>query len=178
MELLLNTVKWGLVTGAAALLLTVIKPLLDKRYSPRWRYGVWLVMALLLLLAPIQPLLLPRQEVIEPPVQIRVPRLELAVSREEGVSLQRPTEDNTAARTGVRPVQDADAPASRRTFDMNRVLPAMWVLGAAAFALYHLLGTWTFQHRMLRWSRPPDEDTVQLYASVQRDMGLDRKSVV
>ena len=106
MELLLNTVKWGLVTGAAALLLTVIKPLLDKRYSPRWRYGVWLVMALLLLLAPIQPLLLPRQEVIEPPVQIRVPRLELAVSREEGVSLQRPTEDNTAARTGVRPVQD------------------------------------------------------------------------
>ena len=172
MELLLNTIKWGLVTGAAALLLTVIKPLLDKWYSPRWRYGVWLVMALLLLLAPIQPLLLPRQEVIEPPVQISVPRLELAVSREEGVSLQRPAEDNAAARTGVLPVQDADAPASRRTFDMNRILPAMWALGAAAFALYHLLGTWAFQHRMLRWSRLPDEATVQLYTSVQRDMGL------
>ena len=54
MELLLDTVKWSAVVGAAALVLTALKPALDRRYSARWRYWVWLVMAALLLLAPVQ----------------------------------------------------------------------------------------------------------------------------
>ena len=45
MDLLLDTVKWSAVVGAAALVLTALKPALDRRYSARWRYWVWLVMA-------------------------------------------------------------------------------------------------------------------------------------
>ena len=167
MELLLNTVKWGLAAGAAALALTALKPLLDRRYSPRWRYGVWLVMALLLLLAPMQPQLFPQQEAIEPPVRIEVPRMELSISREEGVRLQRETE---AAPRPTAPRPGTAAP--RRTLELDRVLPALWGLGAALFALYHLLGTWAFQHRLLRWSRTPDGEIAQIYGKVQRELGL------
>ena len=45
MELLLDILKWSAIVGAAALALTLLKPLLDRRYSAKWRYGVWLVMA-------------------------------------------------------------------------------------------------------------------------------------
>ena len=54
MEQMLDALKWSVVIGGAAALLTLLKPLLDRRYSPRWRYGVWLVMAALLLLAPVR----------------------------------------------------------------------------------------------------------------------------
>ena len=52
MEQMLDALKWSVVIGGAAALLTLLKPLLDRRYSPRWRYGVWLVMAALLLPPP------------------------------------------------------------------------------------------------------------------------------
>ena len=91
MEQMLDALKWSVVIGGAAALLTLLKPLLDRRYSPRWRYGVWLVMAALLLLAPVRwERLAPRLPAAEPPVVIQVPRVELSVSREAGVSLQRP----------------------------------------------------------------------------------------
>ena len=91
MEILLDTLKWSAVVGAAALLMTALKPLLDRRYSPKWRYGAWLVLAVLLLAAPVQwERLLPRTEIAPPPVVIEVPQAEVSLSREEGVRLQRP----------------------------------------------------------------------------------------
>ena len=54
MEGLLNLLKWSVIVGAAALLLTLLKPLLDRRYSAKWRWGAWLVMAVFLLLAPVR----------------------------------------------------------------------------------------------------------------------------
>ena len=54
MELMLSLLKWSVIVGAAALLLTLFKPLLDRRYSAKWRWGAWLVMAVFLLLAPVR----------------------------------------------------------------------------------------------------------------------------
>lgn len=54
MEMLMNTLKWSMIAGAAALLLTCLRPLLDERYSPGWRYWTWLALAALMLLAPVR----------------------------------------------------------------------------------------------------------------------------
>ena len=48
MEILLDVVTWSAAVGAAALALTLLKPVLDRRYSARWRYWVWLVLSALL----------------------------------------------------------------------------------------------------------------------------------
>lgn len=37
MEMMLSLLKWSVIVGAAALLLTLFKPLLDRRYSAKWR---------------------------------------------------------------------------------------------------------------------------------------------
>lgn len=55
MELLLRVLKWSLIAGALTALITALKPLLDRRLTPRWRYWLWLVLAAALLLAPVSP---------------------------------------------------------------------------------------------------------------------------
>ena len=172
MEQMLDALKWSVVIGGAAALLTLLKPLLDRRYSPRWRYGVWLVMAALLLLAPVRwERLAPRLPAAEPPVVIQVPRMELSVSREAGVSLQRP---EPAAGTSADPGGAAPEPAAGRTLKLDALLPLAWLAGGAAFALYRLLGTAVFLRRARRWSRGAGEETCRLYGQICREMGVRR----
>ena len=172
MEQMLDALKWSVVIGGAAALLTLLKPLLDRRYSPRWRYGVWLVMAALLLLAPVRwERLAPRLPAAEPPVVIQVPRMELSVSREAGVSLQRP---EPAAGTSADPGGAAPEPAAGRTLKLDALLPLAWLAGGAAFALYRLLGTAVFLRRARRWSRGAGEETCRLYGQICREMGIRR----
>ena len=90
MELMLSLLKWSVIVGAAALLLTLFKPLLDRRYSAKWRWGAWLVMAVFLLLAPVRWESFAPRTADGPPVVIEVPKVEVSVSRQEGISFQRP----------------------------------------------------------------------------------------
>ena len=76
MAYLLQAVKWGLVIGAAALALALLRPRLDRRYRARWRYWLWMVLAALLLLAPLPwSSLLPEaaEEAMAPAVVLEVP---------------------------------------------------------------------------------------------------------
>lgn len=171
MEGLLNLLKWSVIVGAAALLLTLLKPLLDRRYSAKWRWGAWLVMAVFLLLAPIQWESLAPRAAAAPPVVIEVPKVEVSVSRQEGISFQRP--DGPAALPDVKP--DGARPQVRnRTFPLEELLFTLWIAGAALFLLYHGLGTWYFVRRARRWSRGAGEETLRVYGDVCREMGLKR----
>ena len=167
MEILLDVVTWSAAVGAAALALTLLKPVLDRRYSARWRYWVWLVLSALLLLAPVQwEKLLPAAEA-RPPVIIAVPSMELHVSRDEGVRLQRP-----AAAPSARP---AAAPAQPgRTLPLDTLLPALWLAGAAVYVLRRLAGTLLLLRRAGRWGRAAGEETARLYQETCREMGLKR----
>lgn len=163
MEMLLDTLKWSCAVGMAALILTCLKPLLDRRYSPKWRYSVWLVLSILLLLAPVQwETLLPQTERPSFGVRIEVPQMEVTVSREEGLRLQSPLGGATVPAGS----QGAVVPRMR----LDKALPALWLLGAAGFALYHLLGTLFLQYRTRRWSRNPGTGTLETYQIVCREM--------
>ena len=89
MELLLRMVKWSVLAGGATLLLLLLKEPLDKRYSAKWRYWLWLVLAAVLLLAPVPwGALLPEgaASAVETPVTIQVPQTTIVVGQ-GGVSL-------------------------------------------------------------------------------------------
>ncbi|MBD5160842.1 MAG: M56 family metallopeptidase [Oscillibacter sp.] len=168
MELLLDTLKWSVIVGAAALALTLLKPLLDKRYSAKWRYGVWLAMAAFLLLAPIRWEALAPEEAVTPPVVIEVPEMEVSVSRQEGLSLRRP-----AAAAASRPGGTAvPAAKSAAVFPLEKVLAGMWLTGMGLFFVYHLFGTWYFNRRARRWSRQAGDGTLRTYEAVWREMPL------
>ena len=168
MEFLLGMLKWSAVVGAAALILTLLKPLLDRRYSAKWRYGAWLAMAAFLLLAPARwESLLPRAQA-EPPVVIEVPRVEVSFSPQEGVSFQRPaTSPALPSRPG-----GAEAPARAKAFPLEKLLLAVWLDGMALFFGWYLVGTWRLIRRAKRWSLPPEASTAAFYESLWREMGL------
>lgn len=169
MEMLLDTLKWSAAVGCAALALTILKPALDRRYSVRWRYWVWLALALLLLLAPVRwEKLAPRTSSLspaDPPVVIQVPRMELTISRGEGLALRRPS---------AAPADGAPRPAAVHRAALEQLLPRLWLAGAAACALCRLLGTALFLRRARRWSRRPGAETERIYGGVCREMGVRR----
>ena len=89
MELLLNTLKWSAVVGAAALVLWLLKPRMDRRYSPKWRYWAWLGLAAALLLAPVPwGKLLPEETAIAAPVVVEVPYYQVTVGDMTGLRAQ------------------------------------------------------------------------------------------
>lgn len=178
MELMLSLLKWSVIVGAAALLLTLFKPLLDRRYSAKWRWGAWLVMAVFLLLAPVRWESFAPRTADGPPVVIEVPKVEVSVSRQEGISFQRP--QGTVPPPSVPAVRPAGTgPQIRnRTFPLEELLMTLWIAGAALFLLYHGLGTWFFTRKARRWSRSAGEETLRVYEEVCREMGVRRPPVL
>ena len=179
MEMMLSLLKWSVIVGAAALLLTLFKPLLDRRYSAKWRWGAWLVMAVFLLLAPVRWESFTSRTTAAPPVVIEVPRVEVSVSRQEGISFQRPQgtvlpPDGIAAKPGGA----AGAQVRNRTFPLEELLLTLWTTGAALFMVYHGLGTWFFARKARRWSRSAGEETLRVYGEVCREMGVRRPPVL
>ena len=170
MEQFWDILKWSAITGALALLLTLLKPLLDKRYSAKWRYAAWLAMAALLLLAPLPWEIVVPQAPVPPPVVIEVPKVEVSVSRQDGLSFQRPAPARTTARPSA-PASQRSA-AQTKSFPLEKALAALWLAGTAAFLLYHGLGTLLFLRRGRRWSRRPEDEALRVYEAVKADMGL------
>lgn len=189
MEILLDTLKWSLMVGAAALALTVLKPALDQRYRPQWRYWTWLVLGCLLLLAPIQwERLIPAAESTPPLVVIDVPYRQVTVGDMTGVRAQayRDGEDPEQVLPPNRGEISLFSSSSREeletayrtvgvTIRLETILTALWLAGAALFLLYHLVGTAWFGRRARRWSQAAGERTEAACGEVCREMGLERR---
>lgn len=163
MEILLDTLKWSGAVGAAALFLTLLRPVLDRRYSAQWRYGVWLAMAVLLLLAPMQWDAVLSHLPGERPVVLEAPEMEISVSPQTGLTVQ-PSFAGSADLAGYH----------SHVFPLAEALMILWLSGAALFLLYHLAGTWRLVRRARRWSLPAGEETTGVYEAVCREMGLKR----
>lgn len=169
MELFLSALKWSAVVGGAALVLTLARGRLERRYSAKWRYWAWLVLAALLLTAPLFTLLPERVEPIRPPVVIQLPAPErTAPPAEEQITVQAPTEPREQAPTQT--VESAAKPAA--TVSVEELVPILWTVGGVAFALYHLVGTAWFSRRACRWSRPAGEETQETYAALAAELGI------
>ncbi|MDE7242854.1 MAG: M56 family metallopeptidase, partial [Oscillospiraceae bacterium] len=155
MEIFLDVFKWSIIAGAAVLLLTLLKPVLSKRYSARWRYWVWLALAILSL-----PVRWEMSEPLRTPVEIQVPDVEIRIPG-----------------SSISTVPESDGPSVQldgtgRTWRVQDHLPYIWPAGISLFALYHLSGNLFFRHKVRRWRRTPGGETAKIYGAVCQDMGV------
>ncbi len=186
MEFLLNTVKWSAIAGAAALVMWLLKPRMDRRYSPKWRYWAWLGLALALLLAPVPwGALLPEEAAVTAPVVVEVPYYQVTVGDMTGVRTQSyrdgdnvqealPPNRGEVSLFGSSSQEELET-AYRTTgvvIKAETVLTAVWLAGAACFLAYHALGSWLFLRRQRRWSLPPEDSLRELYGALADEMGL------
>lgn len=168
MNVLLNVLKWSAAVGAVTLAVLALKPLLDRRFSPRWRYWLWLVLAAALLLAPVRwEALIPALP--EPAVTVEAPEVYLPVERPIPVPAEGDKTFSDAAPSG--PVtRPGDGP--ERTVELSAVLAALWLTGAGAFALWHAMGTALLLRRVRRWSVPVKAEVREAYGALCRELGV------
>ncbi len=188
MTVFLSVLKWSAIVGAATLVLAALKPALDRRYSPRWRYVLWLALALALVLSPVRwGKLLPAPA--EPLVTVEVPQVEVAVGGESGLTFRqpearqpvepasstpaRPNQSGSQTRDPVQSAAPAETAKPEKILSLGTLVTAVWIVGAVAFALWHLAGTVWFSRRVRRWSKPANQNTIMIYNQVRRDMGLE-----
>ena len=185
MELFLCVLKWGLVVGAAALILRLLRPVLDRRYRARWRTWTWLILACALILGPgAERLLAARPIFSTPPVVIQVPQMDVQwqADRDAGVRLRVLPSGAPQSAPASPAAGPGDAavprPASAKTLPIETLFPAVWLAGAALFLLWRLLGTLLFCRRARRWSRQPGEQTRQFYRSACDDLHIQRPPIL
>lgn len=153
---LTDLLEISLGCGAVIALLLVLTPALSRRFSPRWRYWAWLILALRLA-APFN-LSLPQA-----PVRLSVPA-------QTGASLPQtipaaPPDSQVEQSFEPGPFWDTQEVVVSRegevvtrqtwqTIHWDQLLLAVWLIGAAANAGAAWLGYILFLRRARRWSSP------------------------
>ena len=173
-----------LTMGAAIVLLLVLGPLLARRYATRWRYWVWLLVALRLLLpfslslpqAPVRLETPPDRVLYTAPPAEHEPLTSTDPAPDSGSTL-------TPAVPSAAPVQDQEAaavsPASPallpRIVTLEQVLFWVWAAGALLFLAWYLAGGLRFARWLRRWGEPVrDAPLTELWEGLCGDMNLSR----
>ncbi len=158
--LFLNLLRTSLIVGALTLILTLLSPFWDRRFSARWKKRLWYLLSLVLLAgiffsipggrAPIV-VALPEQTIQVVHRQSGIPRVQAATP--ETVAPHAPGHPGG----GEAPLMDAPtspAPAAQTSVPLLHVLKVVWLLGAAGMLTHQLIKERHFQHRLRRWAKP------------------------
>ena len=139
-------------TGLVAALLAAFSPLADRRFSPQWRYGAWLVLAL--------RLLIPWSPVFSRTIVVELPELALEGGGNTGGLVPSGSGD-TAAYTA----------SQAGSVTLVRLAALVWLAGCVLFLLWHGLGYWLSERQLRRNSRPVEERIGRLLAQVCQETG-------
>jgi len=135
---------------------TVILPLLlltaffQSIYSARWRYFLWLILALRLII-PF------RIELPEAPVNVPVPPDRPVVFRQERIPSV--YDDNSYIESNSSFVESE---VSSLLFTLQDLLLMAWALGAGTLFLYHIVGYFRFKGRINPYCRPADKTSLNV----------------
>ena len=156
-EALRTTIEISLGVSAVILLLLVTKPLLDKRYAAKWRYWVWLILALRL----IFPFRLP---LMQTPLSLPVPEQEIVYQVDENQIPEIPMPTVPRENDGQTVSQSATAPqiendeiqteksqkAGVRTISIAALAAAVWCGGVVLFLIWNIAVYLSFRGQIRR----------------------------
>lgn len=184
-----NTVENSLVTSAAIIAVLLIGALLKKRYNLKWRYLIWLVIAIRLLI-PFNPDLAQAPLSLAPLTQT----LTWALGQIEGYQQNSPAPAASAespAAGGVSSTVAAQKPAGAGIAanqgtaagsgvgEQGTVFPAIWLGGMLAFLAYHLFRYGYFMRSVKRWGNPiTNERIITIFQVQQNELGIKHKIAV
>lgn len=137
----------SLSSSVIILVLLVIFPILNRRYSAKWRYLLWLIIAIRLLVPY-------RVELNNAPINIPVTQ-KVVVTRNEGSAFQIMSPQQ-AEQGGIMNPDPADyAPIA----NVDDIISQIWILGILVFASYHIICYVTFRKRIQPYLLSVDKNT-------------------
>lgn len=158
---LVTLLEVSVTTGAVILMFSLFSRLLNRRYQAKWKYWVWLVLGI--------RLLIPYQfSLVRPPVSVTVPNRPLAPSAAS------PLGATGMQATGVPPPLEAVQAQGEVTF--LQILMLLWLAGFLLFLVFHLAGNALFQKNARRWSkRVMDPELLRQFEGTCAQLRLRRK---
>ena len=134
-------------TSVVILVVRLLSARINRTFVARWKYWLWLVLAVRLLI-PWNP------DFSAAPARVEVNIPEVSIS----APAQPPQEipPTSPAAPGVSPGLSETAAAPMTTIDL---LWSLWILGMVLFGLWHLLSYLHFQRNVFRWSRPVEKES-------------------
>ena len=183
MEKIFQTI-WEMSLFAVPVILipAICSNLLGKRYGARWRYLVWLVVAIRLCV-PIQLSLPGRMEIM----QVQVPSVqsstrEVLAQRTPDYFVQRDTAEPTEPATPIAPAEQTqrESAEKRDAFDFLLAYPyVLWLGGVLGFLAWQGWKYYDFR-RMLKRSRRNilDASVLDTYYGLCREMGLQKRPAI
>ena len=169
--------------GIVAALVLVLQPLTARFFKRKWRYWVWLVLALRLLL----PINLSLPSVVE----VELPRNEIVVTQPAPQEPITPPETQEVPITPEIPDEPAPEPVQRpvyvrpvttvkseneKTIPITLVLGIAWISVAAVMFLYQIVTHLLFFRRTNRFNHTvTDEKTLDILSRVCSEMGITQR---
>lgn len=131
--------------STAIIIMLILTPLLKQRYSAKWRYVVWLLLAIRLVIPfrfelPIIPVRMPIAEII---TETRISHSAYLQEPSENIPEQPVTNEDSAADNQFLPSENSgiSVPAAETTRHVNYSAIALiiWSVGAVGFFLWHVI---------------------------------------
>lgn len=183
MEKIFQTIwEMSLFAVPVILILAICSNLLGKRYGARWRYLVWLVVAIRLCV-PIQLSLPGRMEIM----QVQVPSVqsstrEVLAQRTPDYFVQRDTAEPTEPATPIAPAEQTqeESAEKRDAFDFLLAYPyVLWLGGVLGFLAWQGWKYYDFR-RMLKRNRRKimDASVLDTYYTLCRETGMEKRPAI
>lgn len=168
--------------GIVTILVLLVQPLTAKFFKRKWRYWVWLVLAIRLLV-PIDLSLpsffeveLPRNEIVVTDITSQTP---VTPPEMQQVPIIPETPDEPVAEPTNRPVYVRPVTTvkteNEKTIPITLVLGTVWITVAVAMFSYQIVTHLLFFRRTNRFNHTADAETLELLNRVCSEMGITQK---
>lgn len=164
--LLPNIFKISAIMGIVILVLLALSPLLKKKYAAKWRYWVWMIVAVRLLLP--WSLSLPQA-----PVQFAIPQMSLTTPITPS---QYPPAAPSVEGQGQSAVPETPSEPVGQEVSLLQMAAIIWTAGFLLFLLHQLIAYRLFRKRALhRGNVVHDGRIPEILARLCREMGIRRQ---
>lgn len=160
------------ITLTASVIITVlllISPLLNKKYTAKWRYFVWIILAVRLVI-PVN-FTLPSPPVVIEPREMQTmfsPAPAISTSAETAPSITG-ADANFAENTG--------AVTQHTVASLEQIISILWLAGIILFISYQYISYALFKKSILRWSIPVrNKRIIEIRNQLLADMSI-KKSI-
>lgn len=181
-EVFFTVLEISLSLSVVILLLLLISFRINKNYIAKWKYWIWLVIAIRLLL-PFN-LTIPQA-----PMQFEFPQSQVFTSpASTPIQPAEPSETVDAAMTSYElpndsPIQpgqptNTTSPSVATTdrLTLSQLASLIWLAGIIVFLTYHAIGYHLFKKRALRWSYPNQQVSIkQIYKYTSKELNINRQ---
>lgn len=140
----------SVTTSLIILTLKAISPLISKRYAAKWRYWIWLIVTIRL----IVPFNFPFDERW---IQLQVPETPMikAVLKNNAAPIPQTDASDASLSTDAMQIgQQVVENTNNQAPSLLLTLTWIWFAGMVCFLLYHFAAYTFFRKRALRWSSP------------------------